>query len=314
MREGPLASGSASAPDVSVIVAVRNSVRTVGACVTSLLAVSYPADRFEIVVVDNGSTDGTREALRTFGTSIRVLTEPTRGAAAARNRGIRSARGWLMAFTDADAVVEREWLSALVAPFRDSRVAMVGGRIASRVGANRIERFGERIHDHRHAIEVEDPPYVITCNAALRRHVIESVGLFDETLLRGQDVDLAWRVHRTGYRLVYAPNAVVRHHNERTILGLMHEGYVHGLHGVRVTDKHTSAWPRVRRRWTKSFSRLSGRLRTVALDPNQMDNLLWLVFDTGKVAGELVGLMRPARVPAAGAASPGRSAADVGQR
>lgn len=290
-------------PDLSIVVPVYNGAETIAACVTSLLSIDFPREGYEVVVVDNGSNDGTGEVLRQFGGAIRVLTERTRGAAAARNRGIREARAPIVAFTDADCTVERGWLPAIVRPLADPAVGIAGGRILSRVNANRIERFGERIHDHASAIEREELPYVISMNWASRREVLIETGLFDEDLLRGQDVDLAWRIHRAGYRLVYAPDAVIRHRNEHTPWGLMHEGWVHGFHGVRLRTKHAplhaSLVPPVLP-WQVRLRQALRRARQVS-DP--VDGGLSLLFDLGKLVGELAGageLPAPAGNPAPG--------------
>jgi GT2 family glycosyltransferase len=290
MREVLTEHGVGGAPEVTIVVPVFNAAATIAECVSSLLALRYPRDRYEVVVVDNGSTDATPGILDGFRDGIRILGETTRGASAARNRGIRNASGRLIAFTDADCAVEPDWLSVLLAPLRNLQVGVVGGRILSRVNANRIERFGEFILDQRRAIEQEDLPYVITANCASRREVLHEVGLFDETLLRGQDVDLAWRIHSLGYRLEYAPDAIVRHHNERTIWGLVHEGYVHGFHGRKVTGKHAALRPHAVQNRTNIRSRLIGDLRRFARGGNRTDGLLWLLFDTGKTAGQLAAL------------------------
>jgi GT2 family glycosyltransferase len=283
------------APDATVVIAVYNGAATIEACVSSLLAMSYPRERFEIVVVDNGSGDGTRERLRAFGGAIRVLHEPTRGAAAARNAGVRAARAATVAFTDADCTVEPWWLGALLPPLANPRVGVVGGPILSRVDANRIERFGDRIHDQRRAIEEENPPYVASGNWASRVSVIVDAGYFDETLRRAQDVDLAWRILQAGLELVYAPSAIVRHRNEQTIWGLIGEGYVHGLHGVRLCRKHEAVWPHVRRRPQASGRRLMNDLRRLASGGDPIGNVLTLLFDTGKAAGEWTALARGRR-------------------
>jgi GT2 family glycosyltransferase len=290
MRESLTEHGTDGAPEVTIVVPAFNAAATIAECVSSLLALRYPREQYQVVVVDNGSTDATPRILDGFRDDIRVLGETTRGASAARNCGIRNARGTLIAFTDADCAVEPDWLSALLTPLRDPRVGIVGGRILSRVNANRIERFGEFIFDQRRAIEHEDLPYVITANCASRREVLHEVGLFDETLLRGQDVDLAWRVLSLGYRLEYAPDAIVRHHNEHTIWGLVHEGYVHGFHGLRLTAKHAMLRPHAVHSRTNIRSRLLGDLRALARGKNRTDGLLWLLFDAGKTAGQLVAL------------------------
>lgn len=277
----------------TIVVAAYNEAPTVAACVASLLAMSHSNLAVEIVVVDNGSTDGTPDILARFGDSIRVLVERTRGAAAARNCGIRAARGPIVAFADADCVVEPDWLTHLIAPLADRTVGIAGGTILSLAGANRIARFGDVIHDHRDAIERQEHPYVISMNWASRREVLIEAGLFDEALLRGQDVDLSWRIRQAGYRLVYAPEAVLRHHNQHTLRGLAREGYVHGRHSVRVARKHGH---RVdgRRSVTGSGLRLKAGLSALLHGPDRIDGLLGLVFNAGKGVGELVAIGREA--------------------
>jgi glycosyltransferase involved in cell wall biosynthesis len=279
-----------SAPAVSVIVPVYNGASTIAACITSLLAQAFPSEQYELLVVDNASTDATPSIVRSFGERVHLLSETTRGASAARNRGILAARGTNIAFTDADCVVEPQWLGAIVKPLGDPTIGIVGGRILSLVDANRIERFGERIHDHQMAIESEQP-YVISMNWASPATVLRETGLFDVALLRAQDVDFSWRIHRAGFRLVYSPDAVVRHHNEKTLWGLMHEGYVHGVSGVRLMQKHrdsqngTGVGRRIRSRLRDDFRALTG-------EPRSSDSLLRVVFNTGKNAGELVAWAR----------------------
>lgn len=295
-----------TAPVASVIVPVYNGAASIAECVASLLALRFPRERLDIVVVDNASTDRTAELLRGFGAEIRVLFEPTRGAAAARNHGIRAARGGLVAFTDADAAVDAGWLAALLPPLSDPAIGVVGGPVLARRPCNRIERFGETIHDQRAAIEESDPPYVDTVNWASRREVLLEVGLFDETLLRSQDVDLAWRIHAAGYRFVYAPDAKLFHRNERTPWGLFHEGWVHGFHIGRVRERHRTLLERRSRRGARLRARLAGDLRGVLRNPDRIHASLQLLFDLGKTAGELAGRARAAAVPPA--ARPPRAA------
>jgi GT2 family glycosyltransferase len=278
----------------TIVVAAYNEVETIAACVSSLLAMRVPIGPVEIIVVDNVSTDGTCDALAAFGDRIRVLTETTRGAAAARNCGIRAAQGPIVAFTDADCVVEPHWLSHLISPLADPTIGVVGGRILSLPGANRIARFGEVIHDHHDAIEVQEEPYVISMNWASRREVLLEAGLFDEALLRGQDVDLSWRIRQAGYRLVYSPNAVLRHHNQHTVWGLAHEGYVHAEHGLRVGRKHGIVFD-AQGGWTRTRQRLTAGVSQLALGPQRIDGVLGLVFNAGKTAAEFAALIRNSR-------------------
>jgi GT2 family glycosyltransferase len=275
-----------SSPEVSVVVPVFNGEKTIAACVRSLLALEYPRERLEILVVDNQSTDATRDRLREFGTAIQVLAEPTRGASAARNCGVRAARGRIVAFTDADCRVDRAWLSHLVAPLADPAVGISGGTISSD-GTGRIERFGEIVHDHRRAIEAPDAPYVVTMNWASRRDVLLEAGLFDERLLRSQDVDLSYRIHDAGYRMVYTPDAIIWHRNERHLAGLLREGYVHGRYGVPVamrSGRMTSTLGQRLRRYARRHRRHVTGMRRGSLVEGGLASL----FELGRMAGEIV--------------------------
>jgi GT2 family glycosyltransferase len=226
-----------ASPSATVVVAAYNAASTIGDCLDSLAALRYPRELLEIIAVDNMSTDATRAEIHRRG-GVVLVQEATRGAAAARNAGIRRARGAVVAFTDADCTVDPDWLSELVGPLADPQVGIVGGRNLARRGANPAERFGEIIHEHYAAIHVWRPPYVISMNWASRRSVLLEAGLFDERFLRGQDVDLSYRIGRAGYRLAYQPTAIVYHRNERTLLGLAREGWQHGFHSVELRRVH----------------------------------------------------------------------------
>ena len=285
---------SADSISVSVIVPVYNGQATIEACLESLLRLAYPRDHLELIVVDNGSTDATSVVLSRYRGRARILYAERRGPAAARNEGIRNASGDWIAFTDADCTVEPDWLTHLLSPLVDPAVGVVGGKILSVEPCNRIERFGEQIHDHRRAIEEFRPPYAITMNWASRRHVLEAVGLFDETLPRGQDVDLARRIQRAGYRLVYSSRAKIRHLNERTFWGLFREGFQHARGSRAVRAKHPELLSERRQRL--SIARRVGHhaMRCVR-GGRRFDALCALVFDLGKLAGDRTASRRQAR-------------------
>jgi cellulose synthase/poly-beta-1,6-N-acetylglucosamine synthase-like glycosyltransferase len=235
-------------------------------------------------VVDNASSDHTMSILAGYRDRIQVLQERIRGASAARNTGIRNARGKIIAFTDADCIVEPEWLREIVPPLRDREVGITGGPILSILPCNRIEKFGERIHDHRRAME-DASPSAITMNWASRRAVLEDVGLFDESLLRGQDADLARRIRMCGYRLVYCPQALVRHRNERTLGGLFLEGVAHGRAVVLMREKYPFAAPADTFHPRALHRRLRLNLRRCLRGTNRFEALCEVVFDAGKAIG-----------------------------
>jgi glycosyltransferase involved in cell wall biosynthesis len=228
-------------PAVSVVVPVRDAARTIGACVDSLLALEYPLERLELIAVDNGSTDGTRAVLERYGARLRVVDEPVRGAAAARNRGVRAASHPVVAFTDADCRADRGWLRHLVLPLADETVGIAGGRILAHDPDHPVQRFGESLHDHERAMTHYRPPYAITMSWASRIEVLRAVGLFDPLFLRAQDAELAYRLVFAGYRLVYVPESIVYHHNRSTPGALLHEGFQSGFWAVAIARKHHAA-------------------------------------------------------------------------
>lgn len=269
-----------------MIVPAYNAQATIEACVRSLLDMRYGLGDVELVVVDNGSTDATPERLAQFGDRIRVVHETKRGPAAARNRGIREVTAEWIAFTDADCVVDQSWLAELVPPLADDAVGIAGGRIASVEPCNRIERFGELIHDHRAAMESYERPYAISSNWASRRSVLLEAGLFDEDLLRGSDADMGFRVHGLGYRFVYREGAVIRHHNQKTFSGLFREGVMHGFGGARIRAKQGDSPPA--RRSFSTHRRLARHAAgMISGRGGRFENLCWTVFDAGKALGEL---------------------------
>ncbi len=283
-----------SLPTVSVVVPAFNGEASIAACVRSLLAMEYPAGLFEIVVVDNASTDGTARILSSFAEQVKLLHEKKRGPAAARNQGVRHASGEVIAFTDSDCTVEKSWLRHLVAAITTSEVGIAGGRILSRRPHNRIEAFGEQIHDHEKAINLYKPPYVITMNWASPRAVLLQAGLFDETYLRCEDVDLSQRIFLLGYKLVYQSEAVVYHENENTLGGLFREGYQHGVWAVKcLKDSRDLTHGNGHRRLNlQSYKGIATNLAAAVKSERRVQALCQATFDVGKKCGKVAGSAR----------------------
>jgi GT2 family glycosyltransferase len=275
------------------VVPVRNGAETLDECLRSLLELRYPGP-LELRVVDNGSTDGTAEVLGRYGERIVVLHEPTRGPAAARNAGVRGVTGEVVAFTDADCVVEPDWLARLVTPLADPAVGIAGGRILARPPAGEVERFGEEIHDHRMAIEVYDPPYAITMSWASRREVLEELGGFDEGLRRCEDVDLSYRAVQAGYGLIYVDDAVVYHRNESGLPGLFGEGFAHGFYGVQARKRHERFLRRLGHASVngRAYAEIGSRVVDWARGHDRARSRCDAVFNSGKKAGKLAGSLR----------------------
>ncbi|MCI0606187.1 glycosyltransferase [bacterium] len=281
-------------PGISIIVPVYNGEKTIAECLESLLALDFPKESFEIICVDNDSTDKTSAILHRYGERIRILHEKKRGPSAARNRGLRNATGDVIAFTDADCTVAQDWLRNLILPLENSDAAVVGGRILSKQPCNHIEKFGENIHDHSKAIELYRPPYAITMNWASRASILRELEFFDENLLRCEDVDLSYRLFQKGYRFVFSPDAIVYHRNEDNYWGLTHEGFLHGYYSVPVLKKHDWLLKQFgHRRWNKrTYVDLASSFVESIRGNERKRSRCQLMFNSGKKAGKIVGSIR----------------------
>ena len=201
-------------PFVSVVVPVFQDELALRRCVRALAAQSYPAARYEIVIVDNGGNARLHRLARRF-RGVRVVGEVAESAYAARNRGASAAAGDVLAFTDADCIPDRRWLERGVAALeRSPQCGLVAGRIDVFPQDPRRPRPAELFEvaaAFRQRDYVERWRFGATANLVTRREVFERVGGFDTRLRSLGDREWGARVFRAGYELVYADDAVVRH-------------------------------------------------------------------------------------------------------
>lgn len=220
-----------AAPELSVVVPVRDGQATLPALLDSLEAQELPGERFEVVVVDSASHDASAEVAQRRG--ARVVREGTPGRARARNAGAAAAHGSALAFVDADCVAEPGWLGALAGCLERAPLAAGPVEIATRTPAGALERFEALSrYDQEHA--VLRGGWAASANLALRRDAFEAVGGFDLAYRHvGEDVDLCLRAGRAGLELAWCPAAVVRTAAERRLRDVLARGVRHGYAGVQ---------------------------------------------------------------------------------
>jgi glycosyltransferase involved in cell wall biosynthesis len=204
-----VAAGSSRDLEVSVIVPVRDGGAGLEELLDCLAAQTIPRQRFEIVVGDDGSSDGWTEIFQSDDGWTRVTSDQPQNSYVARNRAAGLARGHALAFCDADCRPAPEWLAAGLAALADADLA--GGRIEF-VADEQPSVWGlldvDTFLDQERAV---GNGRAVTANLFVRREVYEHVGGFDDSLPNHGDYDFAGRCIHAGARLVYAPDAVVRH-------------------------------------------------------------------------------------------------------
>ncbi|MBI5740229.1 MAG: glycosyltransferase [Nitrospirae bacterium] len=198
----------------SVIVPAYNAQKTINACLHSLVNQSIPGDMYEVIVVDDGSTDETPDIIGR--SPVKCIRQTNRGPAAARNRGAQEAQGEIILFTDADCVPQKDWLEEMVKPLKNTGVAAVKG--AYRTGQRSLTarfaqvEFEERFEMLKRAVSID---MVDTYSAAFRKSVFLSLGGFDPSfpVANNEDTDLSYRLSLEGHKMVFNPDAIVYHLN-----------------------------------------------------------------------------------------------------
>ena len=262
---------------ISVIVPVYNGARTISTCIESLLSQNYPSEAYEIIVVDNGSTDDTIGIVSKYPVKLFKCSQP--GPAATRNFGIAQSKAEIIAFTDADCVADVNWLSELVLPYKNPDVGGVGGEIAAYVhnGGNDVERFSDEKPPLVNFIsgKHEFLPHLYTANASYRRTLLNTVNGFNSNLITGEDVDLSWRFQlETHVKLEYMPQAIIYHRHRTSKLDLAKQYRQYGF-GEIILDtiyQNYANYPRGRKYQIKQIIK-----QVVALPRYVASMVLWKI-------------------------------------
>jgi len=203
---------------LSVVIPVYNGALTVADCLRGVLSQTLPAEEYAVIVVDDGSTDSTASVVKDF--RVQLVTQPHRGAAAARNRGLSEARGEWVAFTDADCIPSRGWLRALLQAVdeQDAIPPVLGaaGRVIgyqSTASAARFVDLAGGLDAERHLAHPTFP-FAPSGNVMYRREAMRTAGGFDARYAAYEACELhtrLLRLHGGAFHFPFAPAAVVLH-------------------------------------------------------------------------------------------------------
>ena len=255
----------------SIVIAVRNEKRFIKRCLQSACSqdVGKVGVDYEVVVVDGMSSDGTVELLAELQDELcfSVVSNELKNAAAGRNRGIEQSSGRFVAFVDGDAIPAKDWLSKIIAVFdrHGKEVAGVGGpdllppdssekeELIGLVMSSPLARGGRLNPSTQHSLSSQEKSvgHIPTCNLCLRREVLEQMQGFDESFVKGQDLELNHRIKQAGFKLLYSPDVCVVHYRKDSFRSFARQIFkwakakvaIIKKHGMQGFVSHVYLWP-----------------------------------------------------------------------
>ncbi|SEL75938.1 glycosyltransferase [Haloferax larsenii] len=198
-------------PSVSVVIPAYNEGEGIRTCIEGVLNQTYPSDNYEIIVVDNNSTDRTGDIIEEYPVT-RLVEDEVQSSYAARNRGVKHSSGDIIAFLDADCTPVEGWLRAGVDTLLEEDADLAGGHVEFTYpnGGTPAEVF-DSINNMQMELNIKNRKVAKTANLFVRASVFDPVGLFPSHLISGGDVYWTNRATSEGHPIVFAPDAVAHH-------------------------------------------------------------------------------------------------------
>ncbi len=237
-------------PYVSIIIPTSNRKESLLITLESLKYLNYPLDKFEVIIVDDGSTDGTREILKEIKNKVNyplnILFQEKKYISAAKNLGLSVAKGEIIVTTDDDCTFEKDWLNKLIEPFKDIKVGASGGpdrapvddtlfaKCVDYASTSFLGTGGVRGHKKGKSL---GKFYPMGCNMAMRRKALDEAGWFEVGLAPGEDTDAALKMERKGYQIIYVPDAFVWHRRRNSIGKVFKHNFLRGQARVEMNNK-----------------------------------------------------------------------------
>lgn len=223
---------------VSIVIPLYNSAKTIAKTMEACFNQELPGIEVEIIVVDDGSTDGGVKVVEGF--PVKLIRQPNGGPASARNRGWREAGGEIVFFTDSDCVPRKDWIARLLEGYDSEEVGGAGGTYDI---ANENSLLASSIHEEivlRHRKQSKTVNYLGSFNLSYRKAVLEEVGGFNEDYkcASGEDNDLAYRVTKKNYKLSFVQDSAVAHYHPDKLFSYLKQQFRHGFWRMKIYKDH----------------------------------------------------------------------------
>jgi len=223
-------------PDFSIIVPTYNRPKQLAVCIAALSRLDYPRDRFDVIVVDDGSAQAPDMAIAALSgrLDIKLHRQANAGPGPARNTGAGCATGRILAFTDDDCAPHADWLRTLAARYAATPdPAIIGGSVVNALVDNPYAAASQLIVDVGYAYHNSDPNnarFFTTSNLAVPADRFHELGGFDESFgtTASEDRELCGRWQHRGYRMIYAPEVVVDHAHALTGRAFIRQHFNYG--------------------------------------------------------------------------------------
>jgi cellulose synthase/poly-beta-1,6-N-acetylglucosamine synthase-like glycosyltransferase len=223
---------------VSIIIPVYNAENTLKECLHSVINLQWDGKR-EIILVNDGSNDSSSRIANLF-SEIRIIESSHQGAAHAINLGLRESQYEIAVLFDADAVPEKDWLEKVIPGFTDPSIAAIGGSLVT-VNKSAIGMIAGYDVEMRLKNAPADINHLSTANTAYRRDSIIKVGLLNEELHAGYDVELSRRLRAAGYRLLLKHDVRCGHYWKDTLADYLRQQYNYAYFRLSITFRSGSA-------------------------------------------------------------------------
>ena len=260
-------------PFVSVIVCTYNGEDRIRDCLDALIAQDYPRDRYETIVVDDGSTDNTSKVVSKYPTKL-IRHKKNLGTYTSRNTGLRNAKGEIVAYTDDDCIQNKSWLKNLVKPYNNKNVVAVGGitesfsynTIAEKYMAetgygnpislesgklkNPLDRFLRYLKDMFFPVtftsnSLTEVYAIATLNASFRKNILKQIGGWDDDLKFGGDTEICTRIHEKliGKKILCTNKAKIFHKHRTSFFKFLKDIFLRNEDRLKYYQKYKKIPP-----------------------------------------------------------------------